>query len=116
MASVLTRLFGLSRLVTTVAALVAAVGLAVACPAHVLDLDDGAVAPPVAAVHHASDILDQAAPGHTCASHCGAHVLADIAQDPPPAAPIALTLRWPAALIRLPASHPASHATPPPRA
>jgi hypothetical protein len=56
----------------------AALTLVVAAPQHVLDFDEAAgPAAAVAAHGHIRTLIDHGQPGHACAGHCAAHVMAD---------------------------------------
>ena len=56
----------------------AALTLAVATPQHLLDFDESAGPAAELAVHgHAHTLIDHSQPGHACAGHCAAHVMAD---------------------------------------
>jgi hypothetical protein len=52
--------------------------LVVATPGHMLDFDEAAGPVAERAVHgQAHTLIDHAQPGHACAGHCAAHVVAD---------------------------------------
>jgi len=55
----------------------AALTLAAATPQHLLDFDEAAGPAAELAVHgHARTLIDHSRPGHACADHCAAHVMA----------------------------------------
>jgi hypothetical protein len=103
----------------------AALTLVAAAPEHVLDLDEASG--PVAAAEARSSVevevhglirrvLDHAAPGHACAAHCAAHV---VAGAPPPAAlapPSRAVLIWPAVSGQMLRPHPPALPERPPKA
>jgi hypothetical protein len=56
----------------------AALTLVVATPQHMLDFDEAAGPVAELAVHgHSHTLIDHGQPGHACAGHCAAHVMAD---------------------------------------
>ena len=56
----------------------AALTLVAATPQHLLDFDETAGAAAELAVHgHGRTLIDHGQPGHACAGHCAAHVMAD---------------------------------------
>ena len=74
----------------------AALTLVLATPEHALDFDEGAASPAAElAVHgHAHTLIDHGQPGHACAGHCAAHVMAEAAAAvvlrPPSVRPLTL--------------------------
>jgi len=91
----------------------AAVTLILATPQHMLDFDEAAG--PIGdqtvaefAVHgHAHTLIDHSQPGHACAGHCAAHVMADAPL------PMALAPPSPHALIWVAVDDRADRARPP---
>jgi hypothetical protein len=56
----------------------AALTLVAATPQHLLDFDEAAGPIAELATHgHGRTLIDHAQPGHVCAGHCAAHVMAD---------------------------------------
>src|ERR1700761_8767854 len=79
----------------------AALTLAVATPQHLLDFDEAAGAAAELAVHgHARTLIDHSQPGHACAGHCAAHVMADATAMVVLAPPSLRPLIWAAAKDR----------------
>jgi hypothetical protein len=73
----------------------AALTLVLATPEHVLDFDEAAGPAAELAVHGpVRTLIDHGAPGHACAAHCAAHVMAEIAAPfvvaPPSVRPLIL--------------------------
>lgn len=59
-------------------AALAALTLVIGAPEHVLDCDEEAGPVAELIVHcHAHTIMDHGQPGHACAAHCAAHVMAE---------------------------------------
>ena len=76
----------------------AALTLAVATPQHLLDFDEAAGPAAELAVHgHARTLIDHSQPGHACAGHCAAHVMADATAVVVLAPPSLRPLVWSAA-------------------
>ncbi len=76
----------------------AALTLVAATPQHMLDFDEAAGPAAELAVHgHARTLIDHGQPGHACAGHCAAHVMADATAAIVLASPSRRPLIWAAA-------------------
>lgn len=76
----------------------AALTLAAATPQHLLDFDEAAGPAAELAVHgHGRTLLDHSQPGHACAGHCAAHVMAEALAVVILAPPSLRSLIWTAA-------------------
>jgi hypothetical protein len=76
----------------------AALTLVAATPQHLLDFDEAAGPIAELAVHgHVRTLIDHGQPGHACADHCAAHVMADATAVLVLAAPSRRPLIWTAA-------------------
>jgi len=95
----------------------AALTLVVATPQHMLDLDEAAGPAAELAVHgHAHTLIDHGQPGHACADHCAAHVLADATLAVVLAPPSRHPLIWAAAEDQDARARPPSQLDRPPKA
>src|ERR1700761_461455 len=75
-----------------------ALTLVAATPQHLLDFDEPAGAAAELAVHgHGRTLIDHGQPGHACAGHCAAHVMADATVAAALAPPSRRPLIWAAA-------------------
>lgn len=96
----------------------AALTLIAATPEHMLDFDEAAPGPAAELAVHGPvrTVIDHAQPGHSCAGHCAAHVMADatvvVVLDPPSPHP----LIWTAAEDRDGRASPPSALDRPPKA
>ena len=100
----------------------AALTLVAATPQHMLDFDEAATGPVAEqtaelAVHgHVHTLIDHAQPGHSCAGHCAAHVMANATAAMILAAPSPHPLMWTAAEDRDGRAPPPSGLERPPKA
>ena len=95
----------------------AALTLVVATPEHTLDLDEAAGPVAELAVHgHARTLIDHSQPGHACAGHCAAHVMAEASAAVVLAPPSLHPLTFAATEDRNGRPHPPSQLDRPPKA
>ncbi|MGZ3313823.1 MAG: hypothetical protein ACXU8Q_06625 [Caulobacteraceae bacterium] len=95
----------------------AALTLVVATPQHMLDLDEAAGPAAELVVHgHAHTLIDHGQPGHACAGHCAAHVMADASFAAVLTAPSPRPLIWATAETRDGRAPPSSKLDRPPKA
>jgi hypothetical protein len=95
----------------------AALTLVAATPQHLLDLDEAAGPTAELAVHgHARTVVDHGQPGHVCADHCAAHVMAEATAPVVLAPPSRRPLAFAAAPDRDPRSSPSFALERPPKA
>ena len=95
----------------------AALTLVVATPQHMLDFDEAAGPAAELAVHgHAHTLIDHGQPGHACAGHCAAHVMADATLTVVLAPPSRRPLIWAVAENQNGRAPPSSHLDRPPKA
>jgi hypothetical protein len=95
----------------------AALTLIAAAPQHLLDFDEAAGPVAELAVHgHTHTLIDHGQPGHACAGHCAAHVMADATAAVVLAPPSRRPLIWAAAEDRSGYARPPSELERPPKA